>query len=64
MKYHIGFINNLGKYRRIIISDVDSIDVKEGAYLFYNKQDILLYSLKVESVCAIGNVELLNIQDE
>ncbi|WP_445479159.1 hypothetical protein ACULLL_01645 [Lysinibacillus irui] len=64
MKYRIGFINNLGRYHQIIINDVDSIDVKEGAYLFYNKQGILLYSIKVELVYAIGNVELLDIQDE
>jgi len=64
MKYKVGFINHLGFHQSVYIEDVDSIDVREGAYIFYNKDFILLYSLKVSSVCAIGNVELLNISKD
>ena len=59
MRYKIHFEDE----EPILIDNVDWVEVREGVYLFYDKDSVLLYAVRVKDVCAMGAIDVIKIEE-
>ena len=57
MRYKIYFEDDVS----VIINNVDKIEVKEGVYLFYDKDSVLLYAVKIKDVEALVAIDVIEM---